>query len=120
MLLATRVKLVTAESPVAGIPGVKVGLFDRDTRSEDDMLGTEITDERGIARFYFDSKVYTDGEDQPAWQKESLPDLYVVVYDAQGSIVISTRSEVVEDKIPDEIVVPLSKELVDRHQLLPD
>jgi hypothetical protein len=118
MILVTRVKLVVAETPSVGVPGVKVSLFDRDTESEDDLLGTAVTDKDGKIRFVFDSEKYTDTEDQPAWRLDSLPELFVVVYDAKDEVVVSTRSTAQENKIPDEIVVPINKKLLESHQLL--
>jgi hypothetical protein len=74
-------------------------LFDLDIQDEDDFLDTGITDSNGEILFRFDSKQYTDAEDQPLWQKESLPDLYIIAYDASGKQVFSTRAEAVQDKL---------------------
>jgi hypothetical protein len=118
MLLTTRVKFVLAESPTTGIPGVKVELYDRDSNDEDDLLATEVSDDQGEILFSFDSEEYADAEDQELWRLESLPDQYVKVYDAQGQIVLSTRSETLEDQLPKLITVPISQELVDQHGLM--
>jgi len=110
MLLATRVKFVLSENQEAGIPGVKVSLFDRDIQDEDDFLATGITDAKGEIFFRFDSEQYTDAEDQPLWQKESLPDLFIIAYDASGKQVFSTRSEAVQDKLIRVATFPFTRE----------
>ena len=118
MLLTTRVRLVLEEAPEMVLPGVKVSLYDRDIQDEDDLLGTEVTDAKGEALFAFDSDLYTDAEDQPEWRLESLPDFYVVIYDAQGRVVLSTRAETLRDNLPRLFTVPISRELVEKHKLV--
>lgn len=118
MLLTTRVRLVLAESNTTAIPAVKVSLYDRDVNDEDDLLATAVTDDQGEILFSYDSEQYTDAEDQELWRLESLPDLYVKVYDAQDQAVLSTRSEALEDKLPTLINVPISQDLVDKHGLM--
>jgi hypothetical protein len=118
MLLASRVKLTVDEPSETVLQGVKVALFDRDLTKQDDLLGMDKTDENGEILFTYDSSVYTDPEDSPAWKTDSLPDLYVVVYDAQDQIVHSTRSQVIKDKLPKLIPVRVSRELVEKHHLL--
>ena len=98
MLLTTRVKLVLAESPATGIPGIKVELYDRDTNDKDDLLAAAVSDGEGEILFSYDSEQYTDAEDQELWRLDSLPDLYIVVYDSRDTVVLSTRSETLEDK----------------------
>jgi hypothetical protein len=110
MLLATRVKFVLSENPKAGIPGVKVALFDRDIQDEDDFLATGMTDANGEIFFQFDSEQYTDAEDQPLWQQESLPDLFIIAYDAAGKQVFSTRSEAVQDQLIRVAIFPFTRE----------
>jgi hypothetical protein len=119
MLLTTRVRLVLAESPTTGIPGTKVSLFDRDLNDQDDWLATAVTDEQGEILFSYDSEQYTDAEDQELWRLESLPDLYVKVYDAHDQVVLSTHSETLEDKLPTLITIPISQALVEEHGLMP-
>ena len=114
MLLTTRVKLVLSSSPGTGIPGVKVSLYDRDIQDEDDFLATAVTDDQGEIFFSFDS------EEKDLWRLESLPDLYVKVYDARGQVVLSTKSETLDDKLPKLITIPISQELVEKHGLMPD
>ena len=119
MLLTTRVKLVLAEAPDTGIPGVKVSLYDRDIHDEDDWLGTDTTDDQGEILFIFESEQYTDAEDQPEWRIDSLPDLFVIVYDAQDQVVFSTRSEALQNNLPRRYVVEVSRELAEKHGLMP-
>jgi hypothetical protein len=120
MLLTTRVRLVLSGSPNTVIPGVKVSLYDRDSQNEDDFLATGITDDQGEIFFSFESDLYTDAEENELWRLESLPDLYVKVYNAQSQILISTRSETLEDQLPKLITVPISQEQIEKHGLMPD
>jgi hypothetical protein len=110
MLLTARIKFVLSEDQNTGIPGVKVSLFDRDIQDEDDFLATGITDSKGEILFSFDSEQYTDVEDQPLWQKESLPDLFIIAYDASGVQVFSTRSEAIQDKLIRVATFPFNRE----------
>ena len=73
MKLMMRVQVVSAEDPRKHLPGLKVSLYDRDWKSEDDLLGTEVSDAKGEIFFEFDEKKYKDGEDGPDWRAESLP-----------------------------------------------
>lgn len=107
VLIVIRVKVVLAEKPARAVSGVRLSLFDRDLDKEDDLLGESVSDLDGIARFTFDSEVYTGGEDAPIWKAESLPDLYVVVKNAAGDEIFSTRDRVMENKLPKEFTVVL-------------
>jgi hypothetical protein len=117
MILVTVVKLVIAETPDVTLPGVKINLYDRDSYSMDDYLVSGVTDEKGKARLVFDSEQYTDEDDAPAWRIESLPDLYVVVYAADGQVVLSTREATEQDSLPSWITVGIPRPLVERHHL---
>ena len=117
MLLTARVKLFVAEKPESPIPNVKVSMYDRDEGDEDDLLATEMTDENGEIFFGFDSDLSTAIEAPPQWKTDSLPDLYVMVYDAQDRIVLSTREQTVEDKLVSIMEVAVSEELVRDHNL---
>ncbi len=117
MKLALRVQLVLDENRKQGLPNVKVALYDRDWQSADDWLGTEITDAKGEIFFEFDEKKYKDAEDGPDWRVESLPDLYVNVYDAQDRVVYSTREVVERDKFPKLLIVPIPRAVAERHKL---
>ena len=118
MILATRIKLVVAETPEIVLPGVKVALYDRDHASMDDFLGDSVTDEKGEVRFVFESEAYTDEEDLPLWKTDSLPDLYVMVYSPAGEVVLTTRQEAEMDNLPQQIVVGVPEELARRHGLI--
>jgi len=117
MKLMLRVQLVVAEEPKKVLPNVKVSLYDRDWKSEDDLLGTKVTDAKGEIFFEFDEKKYKDAEDGPDWRIESLPDLYVNVHDVQGQVVYSTRDVVERDKFPKLLVVPIPRAVVEQHKL---
>lgn len=118
MLLTTRVKLVLAESPTVGLAGVKVALFDQDIHDEDDLLGSGVTDAKGEYLFAYDSSLYTDTEDKDDWTIASLPDLYVVVYDGSGQVVLTTREQTRQDKLPKLLTIPISRELAEQRHLL--
>ncbi len=119
MILVVRIKLVLVEEPDRVLKGVRVALFDRDLSDQDDHLGSGVTGENGEARIVFDSDRYTDREDQSAWRVESLPDLYVIVYNSRGEAVFSTRRQVVADDLPDVITVAVPTGLAQEHDLIP-
>ena len=116
--MVTRIRLVRATDPQQGLPGVKVALFDRDIQDPDDHLSTGETDAAGEVLFKFDSDQYTDSEDSELWRIDSMPDLYVVIYNRSGEVILSTRSETQENKLPELITVPISEELIQAHGLL--
>ena len=118
MILAVRVRLILAGNASRVLPGVKIALFDRDLHDEDDYLGSGVTGENGVVRITFDSDQYADNEDQPAWRLDSLPDLYVRVYNSNGAVVYSTIEKTVADSLPDEITVAIPREVAERHNLL--
>jgi hypothetical protein len=113
-----RVKLVVAEDSKKGVPGVKVSLYDRDWKSEDDPLGTDVTDAKGEIFFDFQEKDYQDVEDGPDWRIESLPDLYVNVHDGQDKVIYSTRDVVERDKFPQLLIVPIPRAILEQHGLV--
>ncbi len=119
MKLVMRVRLVAADEPKKSLPNVTVALYDRDWKSEDDFLGKGVTDAKGEIFFEFEEKTYKDAEDSPDWRIESLPDLYVNVFDAQGSVVYSTRDVVERDKFPQLLVVPVPRAILEQHKLNP-
>jgi hypothetical protein len=118
MILVVRIKLVLNEMPYRVLKEVQVALFDRDLSDQDDHLGSGLTGDNGEARIVFDSDRYTDREDQPAWRVDSLPDLYVIVYNNQGEAVFSTRRQVVADDLPDVITVAVPKSVAQQHALI--
>jgi hypothetical protein len=118
MILFTHVRLVLEENPERGIPGVELVLYDRDEGDEDDRLASGVTDDRGEVLFKFDSKSYMDTEDQDQWRIDSLPDLYIVAIDKLGEVILSSRSQAMQNQIPDLITIQVSQSLADKHGLL--
>lgn len=118
MELVVRVQLVVANESNKVLPNLKVSLYDRDWQSDDDLLGTGVTDANGEIYFQFDEKLYQDEEDGPAWRIDSLPDLYVNVHDSQDHVVYSTRDVVARDKFPKLLVVPVPRAIVEQFKLL--
>ena len=114
MNLMMRVQIVREDDHRKGLPNVTVALYDRDWKSDDDLLGTEVTDAKGEIFFQFDEKKYKDGEDGPDWRIESLPDLYVNLLDAKGNVVYSTREVTEKDKFPQLLVVPVPKSIAEK------
>ena len=118
MQVMTRVKLVLTETPQTGVPGAKVALYDRDHTNPDDFLGTGVTDDQGEVLFTYDSSAFADNEDGPDWSMASLPDLYVIVYNAAGEEVLNTRQQTVDDQLPRRLMVSIDRDLAQRHGLL--
>lgn len=118
MLLTTRVRVVLAETPNLPLLGVQVALYDRDEGDADDHLGDGVTDDRGEILFSYDSDAYTDAEDKDDWRASSLPDLYVIVTDADGQVVLNTRDQALQDQLPRRLTVPIPRALAEQHGLL--
>ena len=118
MILAVRIQLTLEEDPGIPLSNVRLSLYDRDENDPDDFLSKGSTDDHGEVLLSFDSDRYTDQEDQEKWRTESLPDLYVVVYDPNGQVVLSTRAQAQMDKLPRLIRVTLSRELALKKGLL--
>jgi hypothetical protein len=118
MFMTTRMKLVMDGGSETPLSGVKVALYDRDEIGYDDYLDTGITDANGEILFKFDSTRYTDAEDSPSWRLDSLPDLYVVIYDAQDRKIYTTRSDAMQDKLPKQFTITLTRSLVEKHALV--
>lgn len=114
MKLMQRIKLVLAGDTQRVLPKVTVALYDRDWKSADDFLGKGVTDSKGEVFIEFDEKKYKDDEDGPDWRVESLPDLYVNLLDAQGSVIYSTREVVERDKFPQLLIVPVPRAIADK------
>jgi hypothetical protein len=104
MYFTTVVKVVSAEDPSRGIAGVSVALFDRDTFTPDDKIGTGTTDASGEARFEYNSEQFVDIDDRLGGV---FPELYAVVYDAAGKVVHSTRAEAVDNTPRKSLTVTL-------------
>ena len=115
MYFTTTVKLVTDESSSQPLAGVHVALYDRDTFTRDDLLGTQVTDGHGEARFEYTSDNFVDADDRMTGQ---MPDLYVVVYDADNRKVLSTREDVINNTPQKSITVRVDRDLATRHGLI--
>lgn len=114
-----RVLLQESRKPVAN---VRVELFDRDEHSEDDKLGAGVTNAFGEVTIKYETKHFADnplGHDDGfrLIGKDTVPDLYAVVYDANGEVVVSKREEATENHAPLHILVLLDEETAARHQL---
>jgi hypothetical protein len=118
MILAVRIQLTVSGDHPAPLTNVRLALFDRDENDPDDFLGEGVTNERGEVLLSFDSDRYTDQEDQEKWRTESLPDLYVVVYNADGQVIHSNRPQAQIDKLPRLIQVPIPRELAQENGLI--
>jgi hypothetical protein len=114
MYYTTTVRLSVEGAPSEPLSGVMVSLFDRDTFTPDDFLGTEMTDTHGEAHFRFTSEQYMDIDDQMGGV---MPDLYVKVFDASGEMVLSTRADTVPNTARKQIHVGVPMALVEQHQL---
>lgn len=118
MLFTTTVKVVLAEDRSHGLANVKVSLFDRDTFSRDDLLGTGTTDAHGEVEFQYHSEDFQDVEDR---MRESFPELYAVVHGAEGSEqVATTRDHAQGNYVRRVITVAVPREDAARHNLLAD
>ncbi|HET6764156.1 MAG TPA: hypothetical protein VFH27_10810 [Longimicrobiaceae bacterium] len=116
MYFSTIVKVVAAEDPTHGIAGIKVALFDRDLVTPDDSLGSGATGEGGEVRFEYTSDQFVDIDDRVGGV---MPDLYVVVYDGEGKVVMTTREHVVPNTPLKRITVSVSRALLEQHGLAP-
>lgn len=101
MILTTVVKIVLKESKHP-LGGVKVSLFDRDSMSADDLIGTGQTSKNGKVYFKYSLKKYSDllgDESSIFWPNVNnlRPDLYVKVYNKDGKVVLSTRAQTREN-----------------------
>ncbi len=57
-------------------------------------------------------------KDLPLWKIDSLPDLYIMVYNADGEVIHSSREEAEENNLPQLITIDIPQDLVERHRLL--
>ncbi len=68
------------------VPGLRVRVFDRD-RKYDDLLGDTTTDEYGDFAVKYHERDFAEA-------REGLPELYVMVEDAAGKLLYSSRDNV--------------------------
>ena len=105
---------VVAEGSRRPLPGLRVSLFDHDRFSKDDLLGTGTTDAAGETHFEYHTKDFADLEDRISG---SLPDLYCVVYAADGSELFSNQPQALDNTPRRVMMVELDAEVVARHGL---
>jgi hypothetical protein len=113
----TTVRLLVRETRQP-IGNAKVELFDRDEYSPDDSLGVAHTNSFGEATFKYDTKDYADnalGADDERRKliggHDTVPDLYPVVYNASGQVVVSKRDEATNNKASLNILVLIDGEV---------
>jgi hypothetical protein len=90
----TTVVKVVEEGSNRALSGLKVSLFDRDTFSRDDLLGSGETDSGGEVRFDYKSEDFVDLDDRLGGV---FPELYCVVYRADGGELHSTKADAVDN-----------------------
>lgn len=90
----TTVVKVVEEGSNRPMAGLHVSLFDRDAFSRDDLLGSADTDAEGEARFDYSSDQFVDLDDRMGGV---FPELYVVVYSAEGAQLHSTKADAVDN-----------------------
>lgn len=112
--------MVVADRPDEAVAGARLALFDRDEFSEDDWLGSEVTDESGQAQFLFHTDQFRDTEDPGSYSLAGLPDLYVVVYDRGGNSIFTSRQEFRRNAIPREFIVTVPRALLEEHGFFSD
>jgi hypothetical protein len=115
MKLTTVVRVVLDPAGETPIPDVKVSLYDRDRLTTDDHIATRRTDADGAATFEYYSEDFVDLDERLGGLR---PELYVVLRDRHDRVVLTTRSEAVKNATRAEIVVPVSRELAERYELL--
>jgi hypothetical protein len=90
----TTVVKVVEEGSNRPIAGLHVSLFDRDSFSRDDLLGTGETDAGGEVRFDYRSEDFVDLDDRLGGV---FPELYAVVYRSDGAELHSTKADAVDN-----------------------
>lgn len=115
MRFTTVVKVVLKDDPGTALRNVKVALFDKDTFTKDDPLGTAVTDENGEARFEYTTEQFLDLDDRMGTE---FPDLYAIVYDGSDEIVANTRSEVIPNTPRKRITVAVERSVATERKLV--
>ena len=114
-----RVLVQETRQPIAG---AYVELFDRDEHSEDDKLGEGKTNMHGEVLFKYTSADFRDGllggKDETHLGEDSVPDLYPVIYDATGTLVVSKRGEATNNKASLNILVLVDQSTAVKHNLI--
>ncbi|HLV37076.1 MAG TPA: hypothetical protein VKY59_18280, partial [Spirillospora sp.] len=106
------------------LSNVKVELFDRDEHSPDDSLGVARTNKFGEATFKYTTRDFIDsplgGDDQRLkliGERDTVPDLYPVVYDSSGQIVITRRDEATRNNAALHLLVLIDEAVANQHGL---
>jgi hypothetical protein len=89
----TTVVKVVEEGSNRPLSGLQVSLFDRDTFSRDDLLGSGETDAGGEVRFDYSSDQFVDLDDRIGG---IFPELYAVVY-RDGAQLYSSKADAVNN-----------------------
>lgn len=122
MKYTTTIRVLIADSrkPVVG---VKVGLFDRDENSADDSLGVGSTNRYGEVDFHYRTRDFTDDplgisdDGIKLLSRDTVPDLYAVVYNRDGEAIFSTRDQATQNKASLHMTVYLEQHLAEQHNL---
>ncbi|MBZ0299442.1 MAG: hypothetical protein K8J31_06880 [Anaerolineae bacterium] len=121
MKFVTTVRLLVRETRQP-LRNVKVELFDRDEHSPDDSLGMTQTNHFGEATFRYDTKDFADnliGTDDEGLklrgQRDTVPDLYPVVYDGKGHVILSKRDEATRNNAALNILVLIDEAIAQTH-----
>ena len=115
-----RVLIADSQKPVLG---VKVGLFDRDEHSPDDPLGTGSTNRFGEVEFHYrtrdfaDDPLGTSDDGIKLLGRDTVPDLYAIIYNREGEVVLSTREQATQNKASLHITVYVDSQLAAQHKL---
>ena len=119
----TTVRLLIRETRQP-LSNVKVELFDRDEHSPDDSLGVALTNRFGEATFKYSTRDFADnlaGTDDEGIKvgggRDTVPDLYPVVYNSQGKIVLSKRDEATINNAVLNMLVLIDDVVVKEHDL---
>jgi hypothetical protein len=120
----TTVRVLVTESRKPVI-NVQVGLFDRDENSPDDVLGIDVTNQFGEVAFRYSTRDFTDdrlGTTDDSGVKllnrDSFPDLYVIVYNRDGEEITSTRDLTVPNKAAQYLTVYVEQRQAIEHNLI--
>lgn len=126
MEYVTTVRVLVKETrqPLADVP---LALFDRDEQSNDDPLGCGLTNRFGEVMLRYETKDFVDGligGDEArigmGGGRDSVPDLYVVLYDKNDKPILSTRDEATINKAAEHLLVLIDEELAKRSGLMAD
>ena len=118
----TTVRLLERETR-RPLGNVKVELFDRDEHSPDDSLGVLHTNQFGEATFRYATRDFVDsplgGDDHgiKLRNRDTVPDLYPVVYNSADEIVVDKREEATQNNASLNILVLIDAAVVQQHQL---